>query len=103
MDLYELNANDGNLSSSSTSSSECSSNNFYNRKSDPSYCDTHDKDIKRDNRLVDDSNDFLVDGEVAEESESNLKLKRLRDCLHRIDQKYHKPIRIFNINFTENR
>lgn len=76
-------------------------NNFYNRKADrftdPSYCDTHEKDIKMEL-----DGDFLVSGS-AEEGGSDSKLKRLRDCLHRIDQKYHKPIRIFNINFTENR
>lgn len=107
MDLYELHetSEDGNLSSSSSSSSfeDCpmTVNNFYNRKADrftdPSYCDTHEKDIKMEL-----DGDFLVSGS-AEEGGSDSKLKRLRDCLHRIDQKYHKPIRIFNINFTENR
>lgn len=111
MDLYELHDStiDGNLSCSSISSLEdCPSsltvNNFYNKKSDrltdPSYCD--DNDIKQ--RSVD--GDFLASaggGSIVEESGSNLKLKRLHDCLHRIDQKYHKPIRILNVNFTENR
>lgn len=109
MDLYELHdpTLDGNLSSSSSSSlDDCPSNsvNNYYRKSesrftDPSFCDTHENDIKH--RSVEDG-DFLASG-GADGCESDLKLKRLRDCLHRIDQKYHKPIRIFNVNFTENR
>lgn len=119
MDLYELHdsvTGDGNVSSSSSSSSFDESpssltvNNFYNRKADrftdPSFCDTHDKDIKQAHRSVDESFLVAASGAAVEEvmdCESNLKLKRLRDCLNRIDQKYHKPIRIFNINFTENR
>lgn len=34
---------------------------------------------------------------------SNMKLKRLHDSLNRVNGKFHKPIRIFNINYTENR
>lgn len=34
---------------------------------------------------------------------SNMKLKRLHDSLNRVNSKFHKPIRIFNINYTENR
>lgn len=110
MDLYELHDTtlDGNLSSSSSSSLDDCSNtvNNFNRKpdsrfTDPSYCDTHENDIKQGHRSIED--DFLASGSGAVDCESNLKLKRLRDCLHRIDQKYHKPIRIFNINFTENK
>lgn len=135
MDLYELN-DDLNADGSSSSSSyeECPANiNNYNttyrkadRFTDPSFCDTHEKDIKysagsgiRTNAASttftsnDDSNDFLSNKQavVCEDnnggiecgSSSNMKIKRLRECLLRIDQKYHKPIRIFNINFTENR
>lgn len=112
MDLYELqdSTGDGDLSSSSSSSlEECPApltvNNLYNRKADrftdPSFCDTRDNDIKQGHRSVEETS-FLASGDV-QDCGSNLKLKRLRDCLHRIDQKYHKPIRIFNINFTENR
>jgi hypothetical protein len=105
MDLYELHdaTLDGNVSSSSSSSlDDCSPNHNYYRKSesrftDPSHCDTHENDIKH--RSAEDN--FLASG--VDECGSDLKLKRLRDCLHRIDQKYHKPIRIFNINFTDNR
>lgn len=137
MDLYELNDDlnaDGSSSSSSSSYEECPTNvNSFNhptyrkadRFTDPSYCDTQEKDIKysggsanRTNAAAaptftsnDDSNDFLSNNAACEDnnggaecgSSSNMKIKRLRECLHRIDQKYHKPIRIFNINFTENR
>jgi hypothetical protein len=117
MDLYELHDDllaDGSSSPSSSSSyDECPTNSFNSyRKADPSYCDTHEKDIKCNigsgrstattttTTTVYNSNDYL---NACEEGSSNSKLKRLRDCLQRIDQKYHKPIRIFNINFTENR
>lgn len=155
MDLYELHDDlnaDGSSSPSSSSSSSSSSyddcppplhhhhQNHYNlhnnnnsknnnnayRKADPSYCDTHEKDIKYRNSTssitsasavtstATFNNDFLSlnsiddnngdDGSVQKSGGgSNMKVKRLRECLHRIDQKYHKPIRIFNVNFTENR
>lgn len=135
MDLYELHddLNADGSSSSSSSYDECpppSINNFNSnayRKSDrftdPSFCDTHEKDINKYSGIrtsttassptttastTFNSNDFLNSGSVDNNgggsgSSSNMKIKRLRECLHRIDQKYHKPIRIFNINFTENR
>lgn len=127
MDLYELSDDlnaDGSSSSSSSSYEECPANNYsttttYNRKADrftdPSYCDTHEKDIRvggggghRTNAAAtlatnDDSNDLSNNNNNGSAGSSNMKIKRLRECLHRIDQKYHKPIRIFNINFTENR
>lgn len=113
LDLYELH-DDINDDSSSSSSSECTtinncdhSDTYKNKKSscdrysDPSYCDTLEKDIKFNttaaNRCDDNSMEFLYGGS------SNLKLKRLRECLNRVDSKYHKPIRIFNINYSDNR
>jgi len=126
MDLYDLNddSNDGSSSSSSSSSQSdlllhqnnyethrnSSSKSNIDRFTDPSYCDTLDKDIKFNvnsglqyeksalNRCDDNSMDILYGS-----TSSNIKIKRLRECLHRVDSKYHKPIRIFNINYTDNR
>lgn len=123
MDLYDLN-DDFNDDSSSSSSSSSSQNNYdtihrnsssksnIDRYTDPSYCDTLDKDIKFNvnsglqyeksalNRCDDNSMDILYG---SSSTSSNIKIKRLRECLHRVDSKYHKPIRIFNINYTDNR
>lgn len=138
MDLYDLHDDDSGSSSSSSSSSSGSSssssdvmNNFNysdnlphkmlqsssssskDRYTDPSYCDTLDKDIKFNansglyfdksaavNQICDDNSDFFGG---SSSNSSNLKMKRLRECLHRVDSKYHKPLRIFNINYTDNR
>ena len=54
------------------------------------------------NRCDDNSMEILYGSSVSSNS-SNIKIKRLRECLHRVDSKYHKPIRIFNINYTDNR
>ena len=118
MDLYELNeeTNDDN----SSSSSDCAILNHFDcstqvtrqthkidRYSDLSHCD-NPKDIKIsiNSRFHHSDYDALL---TANEEENNvmfsskMKLKRLRECLHRVDNKYHKPIRIFNINYSENR
>lgn len=124
MDLYDLNDDFNDDSSSSSSSSSSSQNNYdtihrnsssksnIDRYTDPSYCDTLDKDIKFNvnsglqyeksalNRCDDNSMDILYG---SSSTSSNIKIKRLRECLHRVDSKYHKPIRIFNINYTDNR
>lgn len=121
MNLYELHEDSNDESSGS--SSDCTIlNNFadfspdvkrhnhkIDRYSDPSHCD-NPKDIKFsvNNRFAHNDYDAPVAAglqmcrDVIDES-SNMKLIRLRDCLHRVDNKYHKPIRIFNINYTENR
>lgn len=121
MNLYELHEDSND--DSSGSSSDCTILNNYadyspdvkrlnhkiDRYSDPSHCD-NPKDIKFsvNNRFT--HNDF--DAPVAASMQisrddiddgSNMKLIRLRDSLHRVDNKYHKPIRIFNINYSENR
>lgn len=122
MDLYEL--HDESNDEGSSSSSDCTilnhlapdvtrQNHKIDRYSDPSHCD-NPKDIKfsinsrfhhsnydapplaTDVQECNDETDNVVFG-------SNMKMKRLRECLHRVDNKYHKPIRIFNINYTENR
>lgn len=126
MNLYELHEDSNDDSSSS---SDCTIlNNFdhtadvtrrnhkIDRFSDPSHCD-NPKDIKfnvksRFHHQNDDYDATMLSADAQgqrdlQESDamfgSNMKLKRLRDCLHRVDNKYHKPIRIFNINYTENR
>ncbi|KAG5673540.1 hypothetical protein PVAND_003580 [Polypedilum vanderplanki] len=93
----------------SHSSSMIKTNSMHDRFNDhdPSYCDTLGKDIKFNanksalNQTCDDNSDFF-DGGGNSHSNSNLKMKRLQECLHRVDSKYHKPLRIFNINFTDN-
>lgn len=129
MDLYELKHDE----SSSSSSSDCTivegfdymgnealnHNNNRTTSSDrfneQSQCDIR-KDIKfsLNSRLLH-LRDYgvpiaasevpasLFDNDNDDVCGSNMKLKRLRECLHRVDNKYHKPIRIFNINYTENR
>jgi hypothetical protein len=79
-----------------------------------SECDNQ-KDIKfnfNNNRLDSPSmaqneqqhtNYEMNESETNELFGSNLKLKRLHESLVRVNSKYHKPIRIFNINYTENR
>jgi hypothetical protein len=95
--------------SSSSSSSHQSQAASVDRHKDPSYCDTLDKDIKFNANSglhydksalnqCDDNSDFF-----GGSNSSNLKMKRLRECLHRVESKYHKPLRIFNINYTDNR
>lgn len=122
INLYELHEESN--EDSSSSSSDCTIlNNFdytadvarrnhkIDRFSDPSHCDKP-KDIKFNIKSRFHQNDYdsgsLTAGQVSDLQDSimlgsNLKLKRLRECLHRVDSKYHKPIRIFNINYTENR
>jgi transcription initiation factor TFIID subunit 5 len=117
--LYELHEESNDDSSSS--SSDCTilnhfeysddnvrHNNKIDRYSDPSHCD-NTKDIKFSiksrfhNSEV--SSDMQGSNRATDDvmQDSNMKLTRLRECLHRVDNKYHKPIRIFNINYTENR
>lgn len=148
MDLYDLQEEiNDDSSSSSSSSSDCNAlllNNYdhmdmaaaavaahrnslsksnIDRFTDPSYCDTLEKDIKFNvncsasgnrsglhydksttlNRCDDNSMEILYGGSTSSSSSNINKIKRLRECLHRVDSKYHKPIRIFNINYTENR
>lgn len=120
MNLYELHEDSNDESSGS--SSDCTILNNYadyspdgkrhnhkiNRYSDPSHCD-NPKDIKFsvNSRFPHSDYEAPVAGVHGSRDNtddgSNTKLKRLRDCLHRVDNKYHKPIRIFNINYTENR
>lgn len=118
MDLYELHEESNDDSSSS---SDCTAlnhidytsdglrhNHKIDRYSDPSHCD-NPKDIKFNVKSRFHQSDCVAATEVlgCNDDEAmfggNLKLKRLRECLHRVDNKYHKPIRIFNINYTENR
>lgn len=47
-------------------------------------------------------NDILANA-FKDEMLENLKLKRLQDTFKQIDSNYHMPIRIFNINNTDNR
>lgn len=119
MNLYELHEDSNDDSSSS--SSDCTilnhfdytdavrHNNKVDRYSDPSYCDNL-KDIKLSiNSRIHQSGSAATESQGCNDGTddvtfgSNMKLKRLRECLHRVDSKYHKPIRIFNINYTENR
>lgn len=108
MDLYEL--HEDTSSSSDYSDVVHRPNNKIDRFSDP-HCDIP-KDIKSslNNRILHNDYEATSDirGSVQDDTDdvifgSNLKMKRLRECLHRVDNKYHKPIRIFNINYTENR
>lgn len=115
--LYELHE-ESNDDSSTSSSDGAQLNHFdysdasrrhdkIDRFSDPSHCD-NPKDIKfnANNRFHHSDYDAPAATDVRECDDemlgSNMKLKRLRECLHRVDNKYHKPIRIFNINYTEN-
>lgn len=121
MNLYEL--HDESNEDTSSSSSDCTilnhfdhaadavrrSNHKIDRFSDPSHCD-NPKDIKLNVKSKFHHYDYNamslnVDRHRSDLQDigSNMKLKRLRECLHRVDNKYHKPIRIFNINYTENR
>jgi transcription initiation factor TFIID subunit 5 len=123
MDIYELHDESNNDSSSSLSdyailnhldhsADLVRQNHKGDRYSDPAHCD-NPKDIKFSVKSKFHHSDYdasmtpNVQGpnEGTEEGmlDSNMKLKRLRECLHRVDNKYHKPIRIFNINYTENR
>lgn len=117
MDLYELHEESNDDSSSS--SSDCTILNHFDyaadaaaprhnnkvaadRFSDPSYCD-NPKDIKLSiNSRIHHHGESTECNDGSTLFGSNMKLK-LRECLHRVDSKYHKPIRIFNINYTENR
>jgi transcription initiation factor TFIID subunit 5 len=123
LDLYESSLDDHSTDDSSSSSSEqnhvvsLADNAFIrsntsssrhqktDRFTDPSFCDTHSNDINNKygtetNRCDDNSVELMSGG--GSSSSSNMKLKRLRDCLYRVDKKYHKPIRIFNINYSDN-
>lgn len=119
MNLYEFHEESNDDSSSS---SDCTILNHFDytvdavrrnhkidRFSDPSHCD-NPKDIKFNVNSRFHHNDYDAMSLGAErqrcdlqDMDNNMKLKRLRDCLHRVDNKYHKPIRIFNINYSENR
>ncbi|CRL03871.1 CLUMA_CG016996, isoform A [Clunio marinus] len=118
MDLYELHEESNDDSSSS--SSDCTITNHFDyldvdrhnkvdRFSDPSHCD-NPKDIKFSSKTRFHHSDYDAPPPMTAASDdiddtmfgSNNKIKRLRECLHRVDSKYHKPIRIFNINYTEN-
>lgn len=126
MDLYDLQDEMNDESSSSDCNTVLNSydqqqlldmahnrNSSIDRFTDPSYCDTLGKDIKynvnsglhydKSAARCDDNSMELLYGGSSCNSSSNIKMKRLRECLHRVDSKYHKPIRIFNINYTENR
>lgn len=117
MDLYELHEesnDDSSLSPAeyvtlnhSDSHDVMRHNHKFDRYSDqPSHCDKT-KDIKFNikSRIHSDCDDVKESRAPKDEVAygDNLKLKRLQECLHRVDNKYHKPIRIFNINYTENR
>lgn len=123
MDLYEL--KEAIIEENSSSSSDCTILNHFDYSSDiskqsnrndrntgPSHCDNpKDINFSINSRIHHPDYDaplaVNVRGSNEEEDNvlfgSNIKLKRLRECLHRVDNKYHKPIRIFNINYTENR
>lgn len=117
MDLYDL--QDESIDDSSSSSSDCTILNHFeqfpevsrhkhraDRSSNPSHCDiSHDIKFNARNRVHHSESDaqMSVDEQgCTDNSSSNIKLKRLRDCLQRVDNKYHKPIRIFNINYSDN-
>ena len=114
MDLYELHEESNDDSESSASSVELPQLNHFadavkqqphrNHRIDRfSDCD-NPKDIKFSiNSSRFDYDAPLTNDEMDADHGSNLKMKRLQECLHRVDSKYHKPIRIFNINYTENR
>lgn len=130
MDLYQLKddmneLDDDQLSTSSSSSSdsiinfsEYSSSNYNvvkqkstNRdrstavtKFDQLNCDNQ-KDISnsRLHSFSSNNNEQQQNYEELHESANNLKLKRLQSCLNQVNSKYHMPIRIFNINNTDNR
>lgn len=126
-DLYELHEDSNDSSSPSSPEMLANNNNFdftlqdnssarlqRNNVNRFSECDNQ-KDIKfnfNNNRLdspavaqkdQQNTNYELNESETNELFGSNLKLKRLHDSLNRVNNKYHKPIRIFNINYTENR
>ncbi|CAO1439105.1 unnamed protein product [Diamesa tonsa] len=129
MDLYQLKddmneLDDDQLSTSSSSSSdsiinfsEYSSSNYNvvkqkstNRdrstavtKFDQLNCDNQ-KDISnsRLHSFSSNNNEQQQNYEELHESANNLKLKRLQSCLNQVNSKYHMPIRIFNINNTDN-
>jgi WD40 associated region in TFIID subunit, NTD2 domain len=129
IDLYDLHDDLYNDYDSSSSSSSSEHNNVHNLDinkqrnnsridrllNDSLNCDTQ-KDIRyiannsrynyerptTANQCDDNSTNFYGNGNNTGSS-NNVKLKRLRECLHRINNKFHKPVRIFNINYTENR
>jgi hypothetical protein len=122
MDLYDL--QDESIDDSSSSSSDCTIMNHFehppevsrhnhkvDRYSDPSHCD-NPKDIKFSVKNKFHHSEYDAPMSAEEQgcidtddtmSGSNMKMKRLRECLQRVENKYHKPIRIFNINYSENR
>lgn len=128
-DLYELHEDSNDSSSASSPDLLTISNNFdFSMMQDSSKhqraqisrlsseCDNQ-KDIRFNfnNNRIDPSSltnpqpkpDFQMDQfsetHTNELLSSNMKLKRLHDSLNRVNSKFHKPIRIFNINYTENR
>jgi transcription initiation factor TFIID subunit 5 len=128
-DLYELHedSNDSSSPSSPEMLTTTNNNNFDFNSSEnnsmvarhqqhrnnvnrfSSECDNQ-KDIKfnyNNNRLdspqIEQQTTNYDMNETNEFFGSNLKLKRLHESLNRVNSKYHKPIRIFNINYTENR
>jgi WD40 associated region in TFIID subunit, NTD2 domain len=114
MDLYELHEESNDDSESSASSIDLPQlNHFADAVKQPQHRNHHridrfsDCDNPKDIKFSVNSSRFDYDApltnEMDAENGSNLKMKRLQECLHRVDSKYHKPIRIFNINYTENR
>ncbi|CAO1443308.1 unnamed protein product [Diamesa serratosioi] len=132
MDLYQLKddmneIDDDQLSTSSSSSSdsiinfsEYNSSNYNvvkqkstNRdhrstgavvtKFDQLNCDNQ-KDISnsRLHSFSSNNNEQQQNYEECNDGANNLKLKRLQSCLNQVNSKYHMPIRLFNINNTDN-
>jgi transcription initiation factor TFIID subunit 5 len=116
-DLHEESIDESSTSSDGAATNDCEQipqvsryNHKADRSSDPSYCD-NPNDIQIQNSV---KSNFLrnefdnpVDQQDRDTDEAmlgdNMKLKRLGERLHRVESKYHKPIRIFNINYSEKR
>lgn len=114
MELYELDQelNDDN----SASSPDCAISKKFEYPNDARkvhrivcYSDKAQSDKDAKMKTI---NRFHQSGEAEKHNEEaaaggetveNKNLKRLQDCLQRVENKYHKPIRIFNINYSENR
>jgi transcription initiation factor TFIID subunit 5 len=88
--IRSASANPNNLSRSKNSNHN-SKNSSCNNNTSNSFNDQYNYQ----NEML---NDFVKD-EIGE----NLKLKRLQETFKQINSSYHMPIRIFNINNTDNR
>jgi WD40 associated region in TFIID subunit, NTD2 domain len=120
MEIYDLHSeesiDDGSTSSDGTAGnrddreqSEVSRHSHkIDRCTDPAYCDKPNDIINQNSA----KNSFLrneFDNSIGEHDNdeatfgNNMKLKRLGERLTRIENKYFKPIRIFNINYSEKR